>query len=138
MPSLVLSAADVSKLLDANPEVKVELLKNATDQIAESLKRKISHGSLTLTEKLVKDITTDVSNRLRGVNSTFPLDVHKAIEARVQSYLERLTRKDIDAVVKKATDEALKRAEASMQAAAEAVIRKSFADMVDAASRLRR
>lgn len=137
MPSLILNAADIAKLLEESPEVKIALLKNATDQIAESLKRKAIHGGQSLTDQIVQGIITEVKTKLRGA-STFPPEVNKAITAVAQSHLERMTRIDIDVIVKRALEESLTRAQANMQARADEVIRKSFADMVDAASRLRR
>jgi hypothetical protein len=85
MIKLIVTGKALAELLAAHPEVEIELVKNASEQVAEALKRKIvKAGDIGgIVDRISKDVDRQLMSRY-----TMPDMVKKEIDALVANRAE--------------------------------------------------
>ncbi len=132
---ILVNAKALADLLADNPDVEIELLNNATAQVAEQLKHKIDKGGLaqTIYANLEFEIREKMGHRYR-----FPKEVTAEIDKAVNDAVDGAINSKIYAALNKAVERAVGQAEILISKQIAIVIEKKFKDMVEAAARLKR
>lgn len=99
MAKLLIDAASLKAMLDKNPEVEVELVKNAAAQIAEQFKRKALDQSSTIVDRLIDEINSKLNYKYH-----LPEHVLAVIKDAANDHLKKLTEQEATARAKKAFD----------------------------------
>lgn len=84
MTKLLLDATVLREMLERQPEIEVELIRNASAQIAEVLKRKINEQKSEIYDNAVKEINSRLNYKYH-----LPEQVLRVIQSAVDDRIER-------------------------------------------------
>lgn len=99
---IIINAVTLQKLIDLEPEVSVELAKNAADQVAESFKRKIDTAAMV--NQMVANINEQISYRHMPLSQGTTQIITTEVKRILTSTMEQLAGNMIKEAVRKELD----------------------------------
>lgn len=89
MNKILINASTLKQMLDTQPEIEIELIKNASAQIAEVLKRKINEQKSAIYDNAVQEINSKLNYKYH-----LPDQVLGVIRSVVEDEIKKYNRKD--------------------------------------------
>lgn len=93
MNKILINASTLKQMLDTQPEIEIELIKTASAQIAEVLKRKINEQKSAIYDNAV----TEINSRL-NYKYHLPEQVLKVIKSAVEDEIKKFNEKKASAL----------------------------------------
>ena len=103
MTKILINAKVLMNLFSSNEEFEVDLVKNASAQVAEAFKKKIDTSAMV--NQMVKNLEEQLSYRHNPVSETTKKIIQHAANEAVNAALSNWTDNTIKAAVKKSMDE---------------------------------
>ena len=103
MTKIIINAVTLQKLIESEPEVSVELAKNAADQVAESFKRKIDTNAMV--NQMVANLSEQLSYRHSHISNAAKELMSKQISEMLKSMMNEQAGNLIKEAVRKSLDE---------------------------------
>jgi len=136
MNKILINASVLKQMLESQPEIEIELIKNAAAQIAEVLKKKINQEKSVIYDNAV----TEINNRL-NYKYHLPKQVLDVIGSAVDDQIKRFNDNQASKMAKEAFDKAVisyeKKLEARIDATITSMIEKKVAAVFATAAKLR-
>jgi adenosine deaminase len=127
MNKILINATVLKQMLEAQPEVEIELVKNATAQIAEVLKRKVNENKSAIFDNAV----TEINSRL-NYKYHLPDQVLKVIRSAVEDEIKKFNENQASKMAKEAFEKAIVSYEKKLETRIDAMITTSIEKKVNA------
>jgi hypothetical protein len=99
MTKIIINAMTLQKLIELEPEVSIELAKNAADQVAESFKKKIDTNAMV--NKMVSSLSEQLSYRHSHISNAAKEILTKNANEILKSTMEQMAGNLIKEAVRK-------------------------------------
>lgn len=102
MTKILINAKVLQQMLADQPELEAELVKNASDQVAEAFKRKVDASAMVA--KMVKSLEEQLSYRHNPVSETAKQIIQQAANEAVKNAMSNWSDNTVKEAVRKAMD----------------------------------
>ena len=100
---IIINAVTLQKLIESEPEVSIELAKNAADQVAESFKRKIDTNAMV--NQMVANLSEQLSYRHSHISNAAKELMAKQISEMLKSMMDQHAGNLIKEAVRKSMED---------------------------------